>query len=118
MNSRKLLFAGLVLLLGSFVLGGSADADKTVKLSSGAPLRARPGERAPTITKLSAGQSVKIVAEKGRWLQVSVGGRVGWITRTQAELDEETEIVSKGSRGEKVPGGKRNKAKAWDALDE
>jgi uncharacterized protein YgiM (DUF1202 family) len=108
--------AALFFLIATLGAGVSAEADKTVKLSASAPLRARPGERAPTITKLSAGQSVKIVAEKGRWLQVSVGGRVGWITRTQAELDSETEIVSSGKRGgEKAPGGKRGKKK-WDAL--
>jgi uncharacterized protein YgiM (DUF1202 family) len=120
MQSRKHFACALVLLLGSFVLAGSAEADKTVKLTTGAALRARPGERAPTITKLASGQMVRIVAEKGRWLQVSVGGRVGWITRTQAELDEETEVVSKGKgkKGERAPGGKRDKSKAWDQLEE
>jgi hypothetical protein len=46
-----------------------------VRLNSGAKLRSRPGERAPSIANLSSGQTVRVVGQKGRWLKVSARGR-------------------------------------------
>jgi uncharacterized protein YgiM (DUF1202 family) len=60
-----------------------------LKTTSAATLRARPGEKAPALTKIGVGQTVKVIERQGRWVKVSVGGRIGWVTRTQvADIEE------------------------------
>lgn len=117
---KSLVSRWMVALALTVGLGlGSASAE-TVRLNTDARLRARPGERAPTIVKLDEGKAVKIVGKQGRWLKVQVGGRTGWITRTQVDMEEATETRAQAretpSRARKT--GKAKARKGWSNLDE
>lgn len=116
---RFTLIAALVLGL----LGASprqASADEVVRLNTDARLRARPGERAPTIAKLSEGQTVRVIGREGRWLKVSVRGRVGWITRTQVTIGDDAPVAARPAQQSKkrVAETPRRQKKGWSSLDE
>jgi uncharacterized protein YraI len=68
-RKRWTLIAGLILgLAGSTVAPRVAHADQVVRTNTEANLRARPGERAPTLAHLDEGQSVRVLGRQGRWL--------------------------------------------------
>src|SRR5262245_30854287 len=60
---------------------GVAHADE-VKTTHTTKVMKRPGEQSPVVARVSAGQSMTLLAEEGRWLKVRVDGRTGWVTRT------------------------------------
>lgn len=66
------------------------------------PLRARPGESSPVIDHADAGDELEVLANRGRWLRVRLGRRVGWVTRTQVE---DAEPAPKSSKRAKVVKG-------------
>jgi uncharacterized protein YgiM (DUF1202 family) len=107
-----LMVAALCGALAGF--GARAHADETVRLNTEANLRARPGERAPTLAVLDEGQSVRVIGRQGRWIKVTYKGRVGWLTRTQVTEDEDG--VSARSTAEKKRSASTPKArKAWSS---
>jgi uncharacterized protein YgiM (DUF1202 family) len=46
-------------------------------------LHVRPGEEAPIIGHAEEGEELEVVGDRGRWLRVRAGKRVGWLTRTE-----------------------------------
>jgi uncharacterized protein YgiM (DUF1202 family) len=115
LRSTKRMMGTVAVALSLLI--GSASAE-SVRLNTDARLRARPGERAPTITKLDEGQVVRVVGRQGRWLKVSVGGRSGWVTRTQVDAEEQPAVAARDvpSRARKSSGVKARKG--WSNLDE
>lgn len=94
-----------------------AAADEVVRMSTNARMRSRPGERAPTIAKLTEGQTVRIVGRQGRWLKVTARGRVGWITRTQVEIVDEP-VAARPTQNKKRAAEPPRRKKGWSSLDE
>src|SRR6185436_20476136 len=89
------------------------------RLNAEARLRARPGERAPTLTKLNEGQTVRVVGRQGRWVKVSVGGRTGWITRTQIEGGGgDTQVAARDVPSRKRDRGGDTARKGWSSMDD
>jgi uncharacterized protein YgiM (DUF1202 family) len=116
MSGRGMLMAATFGVL--MLLGAAAHADEVVRLNTEANLRARPGERAPTLAKLDEGQTVRVIGRSGRWIKVTYKGKVGWLTRTQVDEDEG---VSARPTADKKRTGKGMKArKGWsdDEMEE
>jgi hypothetical protein len=63
----------------------SADSSESVMARDMIPLRVRPAERAPSYANVDRGSELEVLAERGRWLRVRHGRRVGWVTRTQVQ---------------------------------
>jgi uncharacterized protein YgiM (DUF1202 family) len=117
-RARWTLIAGLILgLAGSAVAPPAAHADQTVRTNTEANLRARPGERAPTLAHLDEGQSVRVLGRQGRWLKVSVKGKVGWITRTQV-ADEGESTAARASTEKKRTAAAKARKKGWSSMDD
>jgi uncharacterized protein YgiM (DUF1202 family) len=117
-GARWTLIAGLILgLAGSAVAPQAAHADQTVRTNTEANLRARPGERAPTLAHLDEGQSVRVLGRQGRWLKVSVKGKVGWITRTQI-ADEGESMSARASSEKKRTAAAKARKKGWSSMDD
>src|SRR5690349_5746583 len=112
----------VAMVFGLALLGwsASASADEVVRLNTDANLRARPGERAPTLAKLGEGQKVRIIGRQGRWLKVSYKGKVGWLTRTQVEDSADDDVAARPSTDKKrtSSGGKARKAWSGDVDDD
>jgi uncharacterized protein YgiM (DUF1202 family) len=108
------LIAGLA---SSAVAPSKAHADETVRTNMEASLRARPGERAPTLAHLDEGQTVRVLGRQGRWLKVSVKGKVGWITRTQVDDAEPASSARSGGEKKRTVGAKARK-KGWSSMDD
>jgi uncharacterized protein YgiM (DUF1202 family) len=111
----------LVAVLGGAVTlaASTAEADETVRLTTEANLRVRPGERAPTLAVLDEGRSVRVIGRQGRWVKVSYKGKVGWLTRTQVE-ETDDEAPEARATAEKKRTSKSTKArKGWsEDIDE
>ena len=128
-----LLALGLVCGLALAGLAGTARAE-SARLNMDAHLRARAGEKAPTVMKLKEGQTVRILGEEGRWLKVSYRGKVGYITRTQVDREESAEPPvtaaresrtrardpksNEGLRRQDKDKDKDKDKKDWDSLDD
>ncbi len=96
-------------------LAGAAMADEVARLNTSARLLSRPGERAPSIVSLSAGQTVRVIGQEGRWLKVSARGRIGWITRTQVEVAEAPAAARTGTQAARPRAAEAPKArKGWN----
>src|SRR3972149_8988312 len=124
---------GLVCGLALAGLAGTARAE-SARLNMDAHLRARAGEKAPTVMKLKEGQTVRILGEEGRWLKVSYRGKVGYITRTQVDREESAEPPvtaaresrtrardpksNEGLRRQDKDKDKDKDKKDWDSLDD
>jgi uncharacterized protein YgiM (DUF1202 family) len=117
-RARWTLVAALILgLAGGAVAPQVAHADQTVRTNTEANLRARPGERAPTLAHLDEGQTVRVLGRQGRWLKVSVKGKVGWITRTQVADDGEA-IGARASSEKKRTAAAKARKKGWKSMDD
>ena len=113
-----MLVAALIAGLASSAVAPSvARADETVRTNMEASLRARPGERAPTLAHLDEGQSVRVLGRQGRWLKVSVKGKVGWITRTQVDDAEPASSARAGGEKKRTSSAKARK-KGWSSMDD
>lgn len=128
---RRNWLLGLVLGLALTVIPSfhrSAFAEGGARTNMDARLRVRPGERAPTIMKLSEGTPVRVIGRQGRWLKVSARGKVGWLTRTQVDMDD-----GGGDEDEGAPAARegrasrsrdsskeslRRKPSKWSSMDE
>ena len=99
---RKVWLVGAALaslLMAGMASEASADSER---LTTDARLRVRPGERAPTLMKLDEGTSVRVIGRQGRWLKVSVRGKIGWITRTQIEGRDRDRDADREERAEEA----------------
>jgi uncharacterized protein YgiM (DUF1202 family) len=95
LRTRWIVGLGALALVWGFE---TARADDGAVMNESAPLRARPGEKAPALLRLAQGQKVKVLERDGRWLKVSVGARTGWVTRTQVVGgDDATTAVATGA---------------------
>ncbi len=110
----------MAVAIGLVICSASPNASaENARLNADARLRARPGERAPTLTKLNEGQSVRVVGRQGRWVKVSVGGRTGWITRTQiGDAGGDTQVAARDVPARKRDRGGDTARKGWSSLDE
>ncbi len=118
-KARWTLVAALILgLAGGAVAPRAAHADQVVRTNTEANLRARPGERAPTLAHLDEGQTVRVLGRQGRWLKVSVKGKVGWITRTQVADDGEPMSARASSEKKRTAAAKARSKKGWSSMDD
>jgi uncharacterized protein YgiM (DUF1202 family) len=115
-----LVVAAMVFGLALLGWSASASAEEVVRLNTDANLRARPGERAPTLAKLDEGQKVRVIGRQGRWIKVSFKGKVGWLTRTQVDTDDDDDVAARPSADKKrnSSGGKARKAWSGDVDDD
>ncbi len=74
MRLRRLL---LTLCLGAFWAGAAA-AEKALVIRP-ADLLAQPLIDVPKVGPVAAGQAVEVVSRQGAWVNVSAGGRTGWV---------------------------------------
>jgi SH3-like domain-containing protein len=58
-------------------------AVRTMKTKSAIPLRTGPSTTAKPVVTVAAGTKVVVTGEKGRWRQVTVGSRTGWMSGLQ-----------------------------------
>lgn len=118
LSAKRTFVSGVAVAIGLLFASSNAAAENA-RLNADARLRARPGERAPTLTKLNEGQSVRVVGRQGRWVKVSVGGRTGWITRTQLEDGGgDTQVAARDVPSRKRDRGGDKARKGWSSLDE
>ncbi len=77
----------ILLALAALAVTASARADVPgpVRARDEIPLRARSGEAAPALARIGRGAELQVIGERGRWLRVRHGTRVGWVTRSQVE---------------------------------
>ena len=83
-----------ILLLGVFLLlASTAGAEElTVQVRNG-QLRQSPSFLGKIVAEVSYGDTVRVMAERGGWVQVRGGGKLGWI-HTSALTDEELELAA------------------------
>ena len=83
-----------ILLLGVFLLleSGAGAEELTVQVRTG-QIRQRPSFLGTIIGEVSYGDRVRVLAERGDWIQVSGGGLRGWL-HTSALTDEELELTA------------------------
>src|SRR5258705_4590521 len=82
-----------VLMLLAAPAPASADSSEPVLARDMIPLRVRPAERAPSYANVGRGAELEVLAERGRWLRVRHGRRVGWVTRTQVQAPPQKPIA-------------------------
>jgi len=85
------LWLAVELALGVALAAPAHADDDRVRARDVTPLRARPGEAAPKLARLDRGAELQVLAERGRWLRVRHGRRVGWVARSQVEAGEPAE---------------------------
>lgn len=66
-----------------------ARADQKIKTNQKAEVYARRGEQAKVIVTLEKGAAMKMLKTQGRWVQVRVKGRTGWVPRSVVDLPDE-----------------------------
>jgi len=118
-KTRYTMVAALVVGLASPVMlpTAEAQADEVVRTNGDVNLRARPGERAPTLVRLDEGTKVRVLDSQGRWLKVSYKGKVGWVTRTQVDDDGET-VSARASADKKRTAPAKARKKGFNSLDD
>lgn len=77
-------FVAIVTIVSLLAFAGEAKAEK-MRINTTTKLRAQPGEAAKVLKSLNAGDVVKVLGKKGRWLRVRIGKRTGWVTQTTVE---------------------------------
>ncbi len=73
----------LALLLTTTV--AHAELPSEVWTTRATHLRARPGENGKVVGRAREGAELVVLGERGRWLRVRHGRRVGWVTRAEVE---------------------------------
>jgi hypothetical protein len=94
MSVKALLVA---LVLCAVAWPQAAGAEK-VKTNQSTKLYSRAGEHSPVVLKVKSGQTMTVLAKDGRWLKVRVSGRTGWVTRTQVDMPEADDEISRNTR--------------------
>lgn len=84
--SLLFLFAVTVLAVSP---SNDARADTKIKTNQKAEVFARRGEQAKVIVTLEKGAAMKMLKTQGRWVQVRVKGRTGWVPRSVVDLPDE-----------------------------
>ena len=71
----------------------SADPSESVLARDMIPLRVRPAETARSYANVDQGAELEVLSERGRWLRVRHGRRIGWVTRTQVQAPPQKPIA-------------------------
>lgn len=85
--------SAILALLMLFAAPARADTDEPVLARDTTALRVRPAEHARFYARVTAGTELHIITERGRWLRVRHGRRVGWVTRTEVQTLPHTPIA-------------------------